>query len=520
MSKSNTEEFGPWRAFLWPVHNYELKKLIPMLGIFFFIAFNYNVLRTLKDSLIVTAKASGAEVIPFIKVWVLLPGAIALTWLFNMVSSRWSRERTFYIILSFFLCFFILFLALYPYCDQLHPHKTADWLTTVLPVGFKGLIAMYRYWLFTAFYVMSELWQTIILAVLFWGFANHVTRLNEAKRFYGLFGIGANLSGIFAGEISIYLLKHQYSDLLPYGKNSWDQSLFLILMTILASGVITSILFRYLNGSVLRDPRFYDPSMKTKEKPKEGRTKLRENFRILLSSKYLISMAAIVVAYNVVINLVEVLWKAEVKELYPNPSDYSVYMNQVSVVIGFIATVSALVVSGNAIRRFGWTFTAMITPCILFFTSICFFGFFFAHEWNLDFKALSGVSPLTLVVFFGTLQNCLSRGAKYTVFDATKEMAFIPLDPKLKLNGKAAIDGVCSRLGKSGGALIHSSLLLTFSTLSASAPYVGMALFAVIVIWGLSVRNLGRQFNELTQPQPTRVKPVKEGAEEMATVTS
>lgn len=504
MPKSGTEDFSGWRAFLWPVHNYELKKLIPMLCIFFFISFNYNVLRTLKDSLIVTAKSSGAEVIPFIKVWVLFPGALALTWLFNYVSSRWSRERTFYIILSFFLSFFILFLALYPYRDELHPHHTADWLTTVLPLGFKGLIAMYRYWMFTTFYVMSELWGTIVLFVLFWGFANHVTKLGEAKRFYGLFGIGANFSGIFAGEASIYFLKHQFTDLIPYGKESWDQSLFLIISMVVVAGLITIALFRHLNEKVLKDPRFYDPAQCTKEKPTAKRVKLRESFRYLLGSNYLLCIATIVVSYNVIINLVEVLWKYEVRALYPDPSDYSVYMNQVSVVIGTIATLSALVVSGNAIRKFGWTFTAMITPAILLVTSIGFFFFFFVDQWALSFdiRSLLGISPLALAVFFGTLQNCLSRGAKYTVFDASKEIAYIPLSPESRLNGKAAIDGVCSRMGKSGGALVHQSLLIFFSTLSASAPYVAAVLMAVIIIWCVAVRRLGREFNQITQPTP------------------
>ena len=70
MSISGEElpKFGRWRNALWPVHRFELKKLIPMLLIFFLVSFDYNVLRILKDTLVVTAKSSGAEVIPFIKV--------------------------------------------------------------------------------------------------------------------------------------------------------------------------------------------------------------------------------------------------------------------------------------------------------------------------------------------------------------------------------------------------------------------------------------------------------------------
>ena len=40
---------------------------------FFFILFNYTILRDTKDVLMITAKGSGAEVIPFIKTYVNLP---------------------------------------------------------------------------------------------------------------------------------------------------------------------------------------------------------------------------------------------------------------------------------------------------------------------------------------------------------------------------------------------------------------------------------------------------------------
>ncbi len=41
-------EFGKWRNYLWPVHNYELKKLIPMLLIFFLIYFDFEKTKRMK----------------------------------------------------------------------------------------------------------------------------------------------------------------------------------------------------------------------------------------------------------------------------------------------------------------------------------------------------------------------------------------------------------------------------------------------------------------------------------------
>ena len=215
----------------------------------------------------------------------------------------------------------------------------------------------------------------------------------------------------------------------------------------------------------------------------------------------MLCLVVIVVAYNVVINLVEVLWKHEVNELYPDPISYNLFMNQVTTWIGILATAASLLISGNSLRMFGWTATAMITPAILLITSIGFFGFFFLKGSPELALAFVGISPLTLVVFFGTLQNCCSRAAKYTVYDSTKEMVFIPLSQEEKIKGKAAIDGICNRLGKSGGSVIYQFLLVIFSTISACAPYVALILFTIIGIWILAIRSLGEQFLEKTRPE-------------------
>lgn len=502
-------EFGKWRGYLWPVHNYELKKLVPMLLIFFLISFDYNILRTLKDTVVVTAKSSGAEVIPFIKVWVMFPSAILMTILFTRLSNYFSRENVFYIMMGSFLVYFALFIfVLHPMREHLHPHALADELQKNCPLGCKGLIAMFRNWTFTLFYVMSELWSSAILAVLFWGFANQVTRVSEAKRFYGLFGIGANFSGVVAGQASVYFSRHTYNPNLSYGVDAWDQSLFMLVMLVLIAGLASIILFRWFNCYVLSDPLYYDSEAAIEDKNIQGKKlSLRETFGYLSRSKYLIYIAIIVLSYNLVINLTEVIWKHEVRELYPNPSDYSLYTNQISTIIGLIATLCALFVSGNSIRILGWTFTAMLTPMILLFTSIGFFSFFFMKGHFSDMvMVLTGTTPLILVVFFGSTQNILSRAAKYSVYDATKEMAFIPLTAEWKLKGKAAIDGVCSRLGKSSGSVVHQTFLLLFSTFSASAPYVALVLFAAIGIWVGAIRILGGKFNELTAKKVVEIE--------------
>src|SRR3989338_8235816 len=85
--------FGKWRSMLWPIHTFELKKFIPMFFLFFFINFNYTILRDTKDTLIITS--AGAETIPFLKFCGVLPGAIIFMLIFTKLSNVVKRERLF-----------------------------------------------------------------------------------------------------------------------------------------------------------------------------------------------------------------------------------------------------------------------------------------------------------------------------------------------------------------------------------------------------------------------------------------
>ncbi|MFA5249792.1 MAG: Npt1/Npt2 family nucleotide transporter [Parachlamydiales bacterium] len=491
--------FSRLRGFFWPIYKHELFKFVPMMVLFFLISFNYHLLRIAKDTLIITAPQAGAEAIPFLKVWAILPSAIFMTYLFTKASGRFSKEKVFYVMSFLFLLFFVLFtFVLYPRKDLLTLDRTADFLQQHLPAGFKGLVSIIRYWLYSLFYVMSESWSTIMLSVLIWGFANDVTRVSEAKRFYPLFGIGINAAGIFAGQFDFSLatyMQSQASSLHPLikmlgGKTSWDQTLFSFMFVIILFTLAALLIYKFLHLYVFKERQNYFLNSEGK-RPK---TSLKQTIQYVLSSKYLLYIALIVLFWNIAINLSEVLWKTEMKELFPAPSDYTAYMGRITFWIGILATSSSYLFSGNFIRRFGWKSTACITPLIFLTVGLSFFGFLFYKEYFPASTLIWGLAPLSLTVFFGSFLNILSRSAKYTVFDASKEIALVPLPEEAKTKGKAAIDGIGSRLGKSGSSLIMQVLLIFFQSASAASPVIFLVLLIIIPLWLLSIGRLNRLF--------------------------
>ena len=104
-------------------------------------------------------------------------------------------------------------------------------------------------------------------------------------------------------------------------------------------------------------------------------------------------------------------------------------------------------------------------------------------------------SPLKSIVWLGAFVVLLSKGAKYSFFDPTKEMAFIPLDKELRSNGKVLADGVVERFGKSlGGATISSLIMLTGMDLSDLAYVLGVITLVLGIWWLYAVLRLGKLY--------------------------
>lgn len=120
-----------------------------------------------------------------------------------------------------------------------------------------------------------------------------------------------------------------------------------------------------------------------------------------------------------------------------------------------------------------------------------------------------------LAATFGYWQNALTKATKYSLFDATKEMAYFPLDSELRSKGKAAVDVVGGRTGKSGGSasLLVLGMLLPNLALPGLSPYLFGIFLVILVGWYLAVARLNRSYNELNREKPAQPKrPVTEAA--------
>eukprot|EP00816_Leptocylindrus_hargravesii_P004107 CAMPEP_0196803526 /NCGR_PEP_ID=MMETSP1362-20130617/2947_1 /TAXON_ID=163516 /ORGANISM="Leptocylindrus danicus, Strain CCMP1856" /LENGTH=539 /DNA_ID=CAMNT_0042175177 /DNA_START=62 /DNA_END=1681 /DNA_ORIENTATION=+ len=493
--EEETEKKSVWKKIksIIPPAN-ERKKLLPLGLIFFCNLFIYTILRDTKDVLMVTAPGSGAEVIPFLKTYVNLPAAIGFTVLYSKLCNKMEQKDVFYTCTFPFLAFFSAFaMFIYPNVNVLHPNALIDRLAGILPLGFSAPLSIIRNWSYALFYVMAEMWGSVVVSLLFWSFANEITSVDEAKKYYPLFGMGANVALIFSGQYVKWVSSIRKA--LPPGVDAWGVSLKYLMGAVVACGCSMLGLFSYMQRNIVNDPESVD---KTKKKgPKKAKVKMgmRESAKFLMDSEYIRNLATLVISYGMCINIVEVTWKSKLKMAFPNPNDYSTFMGNFSSATGTVTLVMMLL--GRSIfQKFGWRVAALITPTMIGVTGLAFFGLNMFSGLFEPVAGALGTTPLMLAVLVGAAQNILSKSSKYSLFDPCKEMAYIPLDQESKTKGKAAVDVIGNPLGKSGGSFIQQILIFLVGNLAMATPYLAGILGVLIYFWVKAANSLATKFDE------------------------
>lgn len=508
MTQALNQEFTGWRKLLWPIHSYEVKKFLPMGIMMFCILFIYTVLRDTKDAILVNAPGAGAESLAFAKGIGVTAAAILFMVLYTKAANLFNREGLFYVTAMPFLLFFGLYpYCIYPFVDSLHMsldtiHNYQNAYPTI-----KWIVPLIGNWTYTLFYILSELWGSAIVSLLFWQFANGITPVKEARRFYGMFGFLGNFGLLLSGPMIIYI-SHSIHNLGLSRSESTGMMLEYLMAFVIIAGIILLSTFYWMNRYVLTNKRYYDPEAMGETKKKKAKLSMMDSFKYILQSPYLGLIAMLVLAYGVSINLFEGVWKGQIAIAYPTEVEYNRVMGGLSTVTGGMAVVLMLVGS-NLLRRFSWRTCALITPLILITGSLLFFGVIYYNNSLLPsgmkiVEAIKqGIISKELIVFavgLGVLINAFAKAVKYSLFDPTKEMAYIPLDPELKVKGKAAVDVIGGRGGKSAGSYVQMGLLTMFSgsALYQLVPIIAPIAVGIVVLWILSVFGLSKRFRALT----------------------
>jgi ADP/ATP carrier protein family len=493
------KNFGVIRKIIWPIKNSELPRFVPMASLLFMIWLNHNIVRSIKDGLVVTQV--GPEVISFIKLWIEMPLGIVFILIYTKMCNIMTTERVFRYIVTFFLCFFTLFAFLiYPNQDLLHPSPHLVESYKELFPHFKWFFVIWGKWSFTMYYVMGELWPIVVSTLLFWQLANKITKTSEAARFYSFFCLFGQVSLVIAGIIIKFASANTDLFMKIFFCNSKDESILKFFSSIeFLTGISILFIHRFIEVNIVEKTN----SVKKFKVKRELRLGMLEGLNRIRKSKYLGLIAILVISYSTTVNLIEGLWFSKVKEFYPSLSDFMNYQGTVLSCTGMFAIICAILGS-TIIRKFGWFWSAVATPLMIMISgTIMFVAIFMQYSLSplLIFFGFTYLTPLGIVAFVGGLQNVLGKGVKYSLFDSTKEMVYIPLDAENKTKGKAAVDVIGSKLGKSTGAIIQFGVFTMFpGALYNDIVVILLVAFLIVsFIWIYGVKALSKSYSEILE---------------------
>lgn len=486
--QTQPKEFNKFQELVWPIHNYELKKFLPMSFLMFFILFVYTLVRDLKDIFVQyhthiwagAGKADTAQLISALKVWYVMPVAFLAVMAFSYLMNKFDFKKTFYIIISSFMIFYAIYgFILYPNLNSLiMSTEQITAMTEAAPAFFRTFLTCLGNWPITLFYTISEIWGTMAISSLFWMFANAVTMKSEVKRFFGLFSLIGNIGTIIAGVTIKTALK-----------NASVSNVRMIMVAVILFGAAIMAIYWYINNKILTDPRFYDASQ-IKPKKKKEKVSILDGIKILFTNSYLLLIGVLVMGYGIAINFAEVIMKAHMKEAFDGPG-YASMQGNISIFTG-VFSIFITIIGAFILRTCKWRTSAVITPSIFLVLG----GVFFALVLYRQFVSaqIFGMSALILATWFGIIQDALCKSVKYSLFDTTKSMAYIPLDEDTKTKGQSAVEVIGGRAGKAGASLIQQVMYgIVPNIMSHVVTIVGI--FAVTVVaWIASVFSLSKKY--------------------------
>mmetsp|Transcript_53186 Transcript_53186/g.64094 ORF Transcript_53186/g.64094 Transcript_53186/m.64094 type:complete len:593 (+) Transcript_53186:27-1805(+) len=464
---------------VFPIFKSEIPQFVNMSLMMFFLIYVFTTTRDVKDALVVPH--CGAESVPFLKLYGAMPSAALFILVYSKLSNILSRDKLFYATLVPFFCFYGIFgFVLFPLRDKIHFSFGGD--AAVVSGGIREVaLSLLNSWSFSLYFIVSELWASVSIPLLFWQCANEITKLDQAQRYYPLFAVFGNFAPILSGKImsSIVALQETNDD------TGFGLTLRILtgIKVILGMGICVFYRLVYKNSSVDTMSEAREQAPQSKEKKKQS---LKESIHELSNNSELRSIATIVFCYYSCLEFTEVLWKGILRKQYPSKSTYMLFMGNFSQVVGWCAVILQIL-APHIIRGVGWKGASLLVPLSMGVLAMPFFACVSLSE-KLDI-------PIRITFLIGTAQSVINKISKYALFDPLKEMAYIPLGHDAKVKGKAAVELMGSKLGKSYGSATQQILVVVMGgTILRCAPALGMLYILGIFVWSRSVLSLGKMF--------------------------
>jgi AAA family ATP:ADP antiporter len=303
-------------------------------------------------------------------------------------------------------------------------------------------------WSHYAFYIWSAIASVIAVAQL-WTLANQIFTVEEASRSLGFLAAGGTVGGV-AAAFGVKWSLH-----LSVGSNH--------LLWCVAGLYLAALALVFWAAPRLKGER-YEKTLDRLDNPQENNaTSIGE---LLNGSRYLKTIAVLILVSVIVSTLIDFQFKASAKEIYPSREAlagfFSSYYGWLSVATLF----AQVLLTGRTLNKFGLNSSLYLTPVAL----------------------LTGA--LALVIQPTLLTAALTRMADATlrnsIHRSSIEMIYMPLPGNVKKTIKTFLDVVVERFGDAAAGFVI--LFFSLSLVKRYVTYVHFVCVALILVWITLIR--------------------------------
>jgi len=335
-------------------------------------------------------------------------------------------------------------------------------------VAYMFLLGDLTDWVVWTFYLFGDLYNTLMVATFF-AFVNDSLRSGEAKRMYGVIGLG----GVVGGAVGSTFVRTQINAISYPG---WMVVCLVLGMIIVVLAVAAGRIVTRQEAEAPRAP----PAPKTENaKPKSNAA--IEGARLVLGSPYLLSLVALVGIYEIISTILDFQFTATIEHYASTgtldagkafATTYSI-TNWTALFIQFFLT-------SFVMQRFGVGVALLFLPIAALTGSV---GFLIAP-----------------IVVMGSALSASDNAFNYSINQSAREALYTVTTREEKYKAKAFIDMFIQRSAKAvavGLNLLITSLIVGFE----GVRWLSALTVPLLIVWILIVRYLGKSFRARERAQ-------------------
>jgi AAA family ATP:ADP antiporter len=416
----------------------EWPNVILMSLFFFMVIATFWVLKPLKRGLLVNfyqdnplqflgTSFAGAEVEQLVKV-VNMIVVYAIVVIFTLLSRKLKRQHLNLTLNLFFAGLFIFFAGL-----MSNPGAGTSW----------------------SFYVLGDMFNSAMVT-FFWAYSNDIFTSDQAKRTYGIVGLGGIIGGIFGSTVVAGYVNQLGRPTLLY-------------LCLIPLGIMIAIGYIVNSRTKAAEQTSQDPCAEGKRC-----NAIFEGADIVFKSKYLLAIVGIIALYEMVSNIVDFQLSATIASSISGDLEKDAYFGFVGQVTSIFSLVVQLFMTSFVMKRYGVGIALLFLPITITLGSV---GFL--------------VVPSLLFV---TIMSASDNSLNYSINQSAKEALYTPTDQDTKYKAKAFIDMFVQRFAKVLAVVLN--LVVAAWVGLQHVRWLSIACLVILVFWILVVRYAGREFEE------------------------